>query len=75
MATSGKKRALQLEDMVRFNEAIDQALAESVTSYPKEVQKPAEAGYGGLIEHTPTCAKPAPHRVDPYTEHRPHLVA
>ncbi|MGI4840260.1 MAG: hypothetical protein ACRYF9_21875 [Janthinobacterium lividum] len=33
-----KKRALQLEDMVRFNEAIDQALAESITSYTKEVQ-------------------------------------
>jgi signal transduction histidine kinase len=29
---------LQLEDMVRFNEAIDQALAESIVSYTKEVQ-------------------------------------
>jgi signal transduction histidine kinase len=47
---AGVKADIDVEDMIRFNEAIDQALAESVASYTKAVQASRNV-FLGILGH------------------------
>ena len=46
----GKLRSEDIEDLTRFNEAIDQALAESVTRYAEDLQQSKEI-FLGILGH------------------------
>ncbi|HEX2718212.1 MAG TPA: sensor histidine kinase [Gemmatimonadaceae bacterium] len=49
-AANGQLTGADLEDLMRFNEAIDQALAESITRYSEDVERAREV-FLGILGH------------------------